>query len=256
MHSFLQNKYLYSAVINLTTENCALLSWHSDLFPSFPASCTFDEFVEGTERFIHPMFATQIREHVTRDLLKKTRACNSILSLEVLIFYTSDQNYHWATLEFLPIESDLPDELYVLTVKCTDKERSERERNRESVFNKTVMDQLVHNYVLVHLVDLNSSMSRLVHSIPNDQYEVYAKGFDSHIELMYDVCTSFVQPVFQDEFSKFFNYNNIKKQLKKKESLILVFKDRKNVTFELTVTKYPEYSDDNALVIYAIKEII
>ncbi len=250
--TFVSTQFLYNTIIDIDDNYCITYNGKGVGY----IERTFDEFVEIADTLMHPLFKNKLKNELTTQYLKTAFDNNQTLRVEALMMGFDDHQYHWFRIRLVPIDDGSGHTVFFFNVFLVDDDVKKTEENRAEVFNKAVMEQLVYNYILVYVIDLSNSMSRLVYSNTGDDYDVYAKQFGSHLEMMNDVCTNYISEDFQVPFTRFMDYANIKKQLDEgKDRMVLIFRDKKGTAFEMTVSKYPEYADDYPLVVFSLKEL-
>lgn len=256
VYNFLDKNHIFTSIINVTKNKYMIIQYDEKLIPSFPEELSFDDTIKNASSFVHPLFVKSYIENLSREKLVSASKRDESIKLEILHFFKADNKYHWVTVQVTPVTDGSEDVICIYTLIPTDNEVKSREMHRAEFFNRTVIDQLIYNYVLVYIIELNNGMSRLVHSRTGDEYDVYAERFTDHIGMMTDLLQQFISEEYKEGFSKFTDYNYIKQQLScEKDRITYFFKDVSNRTFELMVTKYPEYSEDYPLVIFGIKEL-
>lgn len=241
----------YNTIIDLDDNVCVTFTSKEDI-----KERSFNDFLEIARQMTHPLFRNKLESDLDINNLKQAFADRRTVRVEALIKGPDgDEEYHWNKLRLIPIDDDSGHIVFFLNFLLIDDDIKKSEQNRSEVFNKAIIEQLIYNYILVYVIDLSNGMSRLVYSNGGDDYDVYARQFKSHLEMMNDVCTNYVSEDFQVSFTRFMDYDYIKKQLDEKERLVLIFRDRNGTAFEMTVSKYPEYADDYPIVIFALKEL-
>ncbi len=217
---------------------------------------TFAEFLTAARELLHPLFLNRFESEVTVENLKTCYREDRSLRAEFLMLNKEDGQYHWFRARLIPIDDGTGHEVFFLNALPVDDVVKRNEETRSEMFNKAVIDRLLYNYILVYVIDLSNGMSRLVYSTEGDNYDVYAKTFKSHLDMMKDLKSTYVSDDFILPFERFMDYDYIKKQLDSdKDRLVLIFRDKNGTAFEMLVSKYPEYADDYPLVIFSLKEL-
>lgn len=255
MSSFMTKKYLYTTLVNIT-ENTYQVMQYSDGPTGFPQSGTYDFVLENADKYVHPMFLKQYRESFAYDKLLSAYDNDEEIHFQFLHLLNSDHKYHWVTKRMTPVHDNSGQKIFICTVADSDQEKADADKNRQRNFNMAVINQLIYDYVLVHVVELDSSMSRLAHTKFDNFYHTYELQFPSHIAMMRHLSKNYVQPGGKEDLDKLIDYQYVREQFDSgKDRLICYFIDSRNVEFKLTILKYPDYAQDNPLVIYAIKEL-
>lgn len=250
--TFVNTQFLYNTIIDVDDNYCFTLTNYG----AGHVERTFDEFIQIADQLMHPLFKNKLTNELNKSYLKEAYACHQTLRVEALMQGFEDHQFHWFRIRLVPIEDGTGHTVFFFNVMLIDDDVKKTEENRAEIFNKAVMEQLVYNYILVYVIDLSNSMSRLVYSNTGDEYDVYAKQFDSHLEMMNDVCENFISEDFQATFAKYMDYEGIKAQLDEgKDRMVTIFRDKRGTAFEMTVSKYPEYTDDYPLVVFSLKEL-
>ncbi len=256
MSSFMTKKYLYTTLLNISDDSYWVMQY-SDGPSGISTNGQYTvNILENAEKYVHPMFIKQYRETYGIENLKKAYDADEEVHFQFLHLLSSDNKYHWVTKRCTPAHDNSGQKVFICTVANSDEEKAAADKNNQRNFNMAVINQLIYEYVLVHVVELDNSMSRLVHTKFDDFYHAYELQFPSHIAMMNHLCKNFIQPGGKEELEKLIDYKYVKEQFESgAERLICYFKDNREMDFKLTVLKYPDYSNDNPLVIYAIKEL-
>lgn len=250
--TFVSTQFLYNTIIDLDDDYCITFNGKGIGY----IERTFDEFFSVADQLMHPLFKGKLTNEFTQQQLKTAFANKKTLRVEALMMGFDDHQYHWFKICLAPIDDGSNHTVFFFNVLLIDNDIARIEKNRTEMFNKTVMEQLIYNYILVYIIDLSNGMSKQVYSNIGDEYDVYAKQFNSHLEMMNDICTNYITEDFQVPFTRFMDYAGIKKQLDEgKDRIVLVFRDKNGTAFEMTVSKYPEYADDYPLVVFSLKEL-
>ena len=217
---------------------------------------TFAEFLAKARELVHPLFLNRFESEVTVENLKTCYREGRSIRAEVLMQNGEDGQYHWFRARIIPVDDGTGHMVFFLNALLVDDVVKKNEENRSEMFNKAVIDRLLYNYILVYVIDLSNGMSRLVYSTEGDDYDIYAKAFKSHLDMMKDLNDTYVSEDFILPFERFMDYDYIKKQLDSdKDRLVLIFRDKNGTAFEMLVSKYPEYEEDYPLVIFSLKEL-
>ena len=250
--TFVSTQFLYNTIIDLDDNYCITYNGKGVGY----IERTFDEFVDIADELMHPLFKGKLKNELTRPYLKTAFDNKQTLRVEALMMGFDDHQFHWFRIRLVPIDDGSGHTVFFFNVLLIDDDIRKSEENRAEVFNKAVLEQLIYNYILVYVIDLSNSMSRLVYSNTGDDYDVYARQFSSHLEMMNDVCENFISEDFQASFARFMDYAGIKEQLDEgKDRMVLIFRDKRGTAFEMTVSKYPEYAPDYPLVVFSLKEL-
>lgn len=250
--TFVNTQFLYNTIIDIDDNYCFTLTNHGAGY----VERTFDEFIQIADQLMHPLFKNKLANELNSTYLREAYNRRQTLRVEALMQGFDDHQFHWFRIRLVPIKDETGHVVFFFNVLLIDDDIRKTEENRAEIFNKAVMEQLVYNYILVYVIDLSNSMSRLVYSNTGDEYDVYAKQFDSHLEMMNDVCENFISEDFQATFAKYMDYEGIKAQLDEgKDRMVTIFRDKRGTAFEMTVSKYPEYADDYPLVVFSLKEL-
>ena len=256
MSSFMTKKYLYTTLLNVSDNSYSVMQY-SDGPTGISTSGEYTVNILGNvEKYAHPMFVKQYRETYSLENLKKAYDADEEVHFQFLHLLSSDNKYHWVTKRCTPVHDNSGQKVFICTVENSDEEKAAADKNNQRNFNMAVINQLIYDYVLVHVVELDSSMSRLAHTKFDDFYHAYELQFPSHIAMMRHLSKNYVQPGGKEDFDKLIDYKYVKTQFDAgADRLICYFKDNREVDFKLTILKYPDYAPDNPLVIYAIKEL-
>lgn len=250
--SFIDKSFFYNTIIDLTDDYCITFA-SADRF----VERTFSEFVDVARSLTHPLFKNKLETDLNIENLKLAYKNRRTIRVEVLIQdFHEKAEYHWNRLRLIPIDDGTGHVVFFLNLLRVDDDIRRFENNRAELFNKAVIEQLISNYLLIYVIDLSNGMSRLVFSNEGNSYNEYAKGFDSHYDMMMDSCEQYVADDFKVSFARFADYKYVSEQLKEKERLVLVLRDKAGRAYEMTISKFPEYSDDYPVVIFSLKEIV
>ncbi len=248
---YLGGIFFFNTIIDVNDDYC--ITFYGE---EKSAERTFAEFLTEARELVHPLFLNRFESEMNLDNLKACYRESRILRAELLIQNGEDGQYHWYRGRLVPIDDGTGHMVFFLNAIIVDDDVRRNEENRSEMFNKAVIDRLLYNYILVYVIDLSNGMSRLVYSTEGDEYDVYAKAFKSHLDMMKDLKNTYVSDDFLTPFERFMDYGYIKKQLDSdKDRLVLIFRDKNGTAFEMLVSKYPEYADDYPLVIFSLKEL-
>lgn len=256
MSSFMAKKYVYTTLLNITDNTYTVLQYTDGPSGFSPQGAYVEGIWNNADKYVHPMFLNQYRETYEIENLKRAYDADEEVHFQFLHLLNSDNKYHWVTKRCTPAHDNSGKRLFICTISNSDEEKAAADKNNQRNFNMAVINQLIYDYVLVHVVELDNSMSRLVHTKFDDFYHAYELQFPSHIAMMKHLCKTYVQPGGKEELEKLIDYSYVKEQFDAgTDRLICYFKDNRDIDFKLTVLKYPDYTADNPLVIYAIKEL-
>ncbi len=254
--SFFEKTYAFLSILDVTSGECVVIYDNTRPESECKKTITLGEIAELSEAFVHPLFHQRFIDEINEENLKRAYQDDQTLELEMLLLKKIDDKYHWYNLSLSPIKNESGHALFIYGIRTADGEVKEREENRNRQFNDIVLQQLIDNYILVYIVDLNSSMSRLVLSRYQDEFDVYANMFSDHRAMMEHLNNNYIDADFKKDFAKYYNYEYIKDQLDSgKKQLLFVFKDVSSRTFEINISKYPDYRSDYRLAIFSIREL-
>lgn len=254
--SFLEKTYAFLSVLDVTAGECVVIYDNTNPESERKKTIALGEIAEISETFVHPLFIQRFIDEINEANLNKAYQDNKTLEFEMLLLKKLDNKYHWYNLSLSPIKNEIGHAIFIYGIRPADSEVKEREENRSRQFNDIVLQQLIDNYILVYIVDLSSSMSKLVLSRYQDEFDVYANMFTNHKAMMEHLNENYIDPDFKKDFARYYNYEYIKDQLDSgKKRLLFVFKDISSRTFEISISKYPEYRSDYRLAIFSIREL-
>lgn len=249
--SYIGQTFFYNTIIDVTDDYCVTFADSERIVER-----TLSEFVDVAKSLTHPLFKSKLESDFSKENLERAFEDRRTIRVEALIKDYSDKGeYHWYRLRLVPIYDDSHNIIFFFNMLRGDDDIKKTENNRSEIFNKAVIEQLIYNYILVYVIDLSNGMSRLVYSNEGDDYDTYARQFESHLDMMRDACDKFISEDFKTSFTRFMDYEYIKEQLKEKDRLVLIFRDKNGTAFEMTFSKYPEYADDYPIVVFALKEL-
>lgn len=248
---YLGGIFLYNTIIDATDNYCITFVGEEKTVER-----TFDEFLAKAREIVHPLFLNRFENEMTLENLRRDYAEGRSLRVEVLLINSDDGLYHWYRVRVIPIDDGSGHMTFFCNALPIDDDVKKSEETRSDMFNKAVIDRLLYNYILVYVIDLSNGMSRLVYSTEGDEYDLYARRFKTHLDMMKDLRENYVSEDFKLPFDRFLDYGHIKKQLDSdKDRLVLIFRDKNGTAFEMLVSKYPEYADDYPLIIFSLKEL-
>ena len=250
--SYLATTFAFNVIIDLTDNTCIGLRQNRlEMDPM-----TFEDVQRQAISTAHPLFIGRLRREMDVQNLKQAYDSMRTIRFEALMKYAVDNEYHWYRVRFTPIADGTGHMIFLFNALPIDDDVRAKAETQTQTFNRTVLRQLLYNYLLVYVIDLSNGMSRLVYSNEGDEYDDYAKGFDEHKDMMEDLMKNYISDDFYSSFKKMYDYDYIKEQLKNKDRLVLIFRDKKNIAYEINITKYPQYDDEEyPIVIFALKTI-
>ncbi len=248
---YLETTFAFNVVIDLTEDACYGLRDNSDF-----EDMKVQELVDITLKSVHPLFASRIKNELSLKNLSDAHESMRLIRFDVLMISRLDNEYHWYRVRLTPISEGSGHKVFYFNALPIDEIMKKNELDKTQAFNETVLKQLLHDHILVYVIDLDNEMSKLVYSTGKSEYDNYASQFESHKEMMRDLIDNYVSEDFVQSVEKFIDYKYIRTQFETKDRIVLIFRDKKNKAFELNVTKYSEYAKDYPLVIFAIKEIV
>ena len=248
---YLGNTFSYNTIIDVSDDYCITFTGEDKYIER-----TYEEYIKMARELIHPLFLSKFEAEMSPDNLRRIYREKRILRAELLMTDINDSQYHWYRIRIMPVDDGTENMTLFFNALLVDDYVKKTEENRSEMFNKSVIDRLLYNYILVYVIDLSNGMSRLVYSTEGDDYDLYAKRFDTHLEMMQDLFENYLSEDFKVQFKKFMDYEKIKKTLDSdKERMVLIFRDKNGTAFEMVIAKYPEYADDYPLVIFSLKEL-
>ncbi|NLL63708.1 MAG: hypothetical protein GX241_05675 [Ruminococcaceae bacterium] len=252
----LLNTFSVSFLLDLTENKCAVL-FNREGQPVWEVLYTVDEALEIiADTVIHPLFKQRFLDETSKENLMAAAKENRGISFEALCLDKKDNEYHWFVLRLTPC-GNYPDEiLFTYNALNSDLKVKNREKKRTELFNQTVLNQLISDFILVYVIDLSNEMSRLVLSEPGEEYDIYARRFKDHKEMMTHLYENFIIDDFKRDFFKLMDYDYLKKHFDSgKDRIVYIFRDNRAITFELNIIKYADYAEDYPLIIFGIKKL-
>ena len=120
----------------------------------------------------------------------------------------------------------------------------------------SVLKQLIHDQILIYIINLENEMSKLVHSRENDEFDRYANKFKDHREMMIHLCDNYIAEDFKKDFARYSDYEYIEKQFASgRDRIVYVFRDVSGRAFELNISKYNDYCETYKFVVFSIREL-
>ena len=249
--AYLDRTFSYNTIIDADEDCCITIHGEEDY-----TERTISEFVGEAKKLIHPLFKGRFETELSMDNLRRIYAENRTIRVETLMLGYYDREYHWYRVRIMPVDDGSGHVVFFANALLVDDDIRKTEETRKEMFNKAVIDRLLYNYILVYVIDLSNGMSKLVYSTEGDNYDLYAKSFDSHLDMMNDVYENYLSEDFKVQFKKFMNYEKVKKTLDAdKDRMVLIFRDKNGTAFEMVMAKYPDYEEDYPLVIFSLKEL-
>lgn len=248
---YLETTFAFNVVIDLTEDTCYGLRDNTE-FDDMKVSDLKDIALKS----VHPLFANRLGNELTMESLLNAHESMRLIRFDMLMKSRLDNEYHWYRVRLTPISEGSGHKVFYFNALPIDDIMRKNELDKTQAFNETVLKQLLHDHILVYVIDLDNEMSKLVYSTDKEDYDNYANKFESHKAMLIDLIENYVSDDFTASVERFTDYSYIRAQLETKDRIVLIFRDKKNKAFEINVTKYSEYADDYPLIIFAIKEIV
>ena len=258
---FMSRRYLLTLLVNVTKNEFTILQsteFLTCLSNAYNGSfLDYDNYMAGTDKHIHPMFVKTYKEMFSRDSLLEAFNNDQELTMQCLYIPMKDKKYHWVTHVATPIKLDSDDIYFVITSVDSDKEKKLEEKYKKFNFNMAIINELISDFVLVHVVDLNTKMSRTIRTREEKIYSEYDAKFKNHFELMNDLLRNHIPSQYVEELKPFSDYSYIKNvfESQEKDRIFVLFKDDRGQDYKISVTKYSEFTSETPLVIFTIREL-
>ncbi len=253
---YLKRNFLFTVIVNCDDDACYPVSINEKALKPTEGEITINRLVESSANVVHPLFFQRFKDLFSPKVMEKAYDEDRLLTQELLIKNGISKNYQWYMIRLTPIHTDENKRIFFYTCILTDSIMKQKEKEKDESFNMSVLKQLIYDQILVYVIDLDNGMSKLVRSRKDDEFDIYARQFKSHLEMMNHLYDNFIQADFKKDFSRYLDYGYIEKQFKsEKNRLIYVFRDVSGRAFELNISKYHEYSETYKLIIFSIKEL-
>lgn len=255
MH-YLKRNFLFTAIVDYEDDFCYPVSVNDSVPEELESGITVKRLIENSANIVHPLFFQRFKELFSPEITKKAYKDNELLTQELLLKNAENNKYEWYMIRLTPIHNKEHKLIFFYTCIITDSIMKQREHEKNESFNMSVLKQLIHDQILVYVIDLENGMSKLVHSRENDEFDRYANKFKNHQDMMIHLCDNYIAEDFKKDFARYSDYEYIEKQFAGgKERLVYVFRDVSGRAFELTASKNSDYSETYKLIIFSIREL-
>ncbi len=255
---YLKRNFLFTAIINYEDDICYPVSVDDRLPVSddIENGITIKRLIEDSTNIVHPLFFQRFKEFLSPEVTGKAYEEKQLLTQELLLKNKGDNKYQWHMLRLTPIHNEENKRVFFYTCLLTDTIMKRREYEKDECFNMSVLKQLIHDQILIYIINLENEMSKLVHSRENDEFDRYANKFKDHREMMIHLCDNYIAEDFKKDFARYSDYEYIEKQFASgRDRIVYVFRDVSGRAFELNISKYNDYSETYKFVVFSIREL-